>query len=81
MWVLDGGKESPFAYDLASGELLAEYALDPANDDPRGLFFDGVTCWVSDHGEKRIFAYRLEAGEDGADGLDRNRDEEFQGRC
>ena len=77
MWVLDGGKESLFAYDLASGESLAEYALDPANDDPRGLFFDGVTFWVSDHGEKRIFAYRLEAGEDGADGLERNRDEEF----
>ena len=65
MWVLDGGKESLFAYDLASGELAAEYALDSANDDPRGLFFDGVTFWVSDHGEKRLFAYRLEAGEDG----------------
>ena len=77
MWVLDGGKESLFAYDLASGELAAEYALDPANDDPRGLFFDGVTFWVSDHGEKRIFAYRLEAGEDGADALERNRGEEF----
>ena len=77
MWVLDGGKESLFAYDLASGELLAEYALDPANDDPRGLFFDGVTFWVSDHGEKRLFAYRLEAGEDGEDALARNRDEEF----
>ena len=71
------GKESLFAYDLASGESLAEYALDPANDDPRGLFFDGVTFWVSDHGEKRIFAYRLEAGEDGDDALARNRDEEF----
>ena len=69
MWVLDGGKESLFTYDLASGESLAEYALDDANDDPRGLF--------SDHGEKRIFAYRLEAGEDGADALERNRDEEF----
>ena len=77
MWVLDGGKESLFAYDLASGESLAEYALDDANDDPRGLFFDGVTFWVSDHGEKRIFAYRLEAGEDGEDGLERFRDEEF----
>ena len=77
MWVLDGGKESLFAYDIVSGELVAEYDLDDANDDPRGLFFDGVTFWVSDHGEKRIFAYRLKTGEDGADGLDRNRDEEF----
>ena len=77
MWVLDGGKDALFAYDLESGELLAEYALDSANDDPHGLFFDGVTFWVSDHGEKRLFAYRLKAGEDGEDELERNRDEEF----
>ena len=77
MWVLDGGKDSIFAYDLESGELLAEYALDDANDEPHDLFFDGVTFWVSDDGEKRLFAYRIEAGEDGEDGLKRNRDEEF----
>ena len=77
MWVLDGGKDALFAYALESGELLAEYALDSANDDPHGLFFDGVTFWVSDHGEKRLFAYRLKAGEDGEDELERNRDEEF----
>ena len=77
MWVLDGTADALFGYDLGSGELLAEYALDSANDDPRGLFFDGVTFWVSDHGEKRLFAYRLKAGEDGADELERNRDEEF----
>ena len=71
------GRRGLFAYDIVSGELVAEYDLDDANDDPRGLFFDGVTFWVSDHGEKRIFAYRLKTGEDGADGLDRNRDEEF----
>ena len=77
MWVLDGGKDSLFAYDLAGGEQLTEYALASANDDPHGLFFDGVTFWVSDHGEKRLFAYRLKAGEDGEDELERNRDEEF----
>ena len=77
MWVLDGGKDSLFAYDLASGDLLGEYELASANGDPHGIFFDGVTFWVSDHVEKRLFAYRLEAGENGADALERNRDEEF----
>ena len=42
-----------------AGELLAEYELDAANDDPRGIWSDGVTIWVSDHGAKRLFAYRL----------------------
>ena len=42
MWVLDGRADALFAYDLASGELLAEYELDSANDDPRGIWSDGV---------------------------------------
>ena len=85
MWVLDGGKNALFAYDLATGELIAEYALDSANNDPRGLWSDGVTIWVSDHGAKRLFAYRIVAqdtetatGEDEeAAPLERVRDEEF----
>ena len=89
MWVLDGVKDSLFAYDIASGDLLAEYELSSANDDPRGIWSDGVTIWVSDHGAKRLIAYRLpvlpdaetDSGEEGADGeareLERNRDEEF----
>ena len=77
MWVLDGGKNALFVYDLETGGLVAEHALDAANDDPRGIWSDGVTFWVSDHVAKRLFAYRIEAGEDGADALKRNRDEEF----
>ena len=73
MWVLDGGQEiAVYVYDLASGELIARYALDDANDDPHGIWSDGVTIWVSDHNAKRLFAYRLEDGE-----LVRNSDEEF----
>ena len=86
MWVLDGGKDSLFAYDLEGGELLAEYALDSANDDPHGIWSDRVTVWVSDHGAKRLFAYRLPALPDGEDAsdeedqeLERVRDEEFGG--
>ena len=47
----------------------AAYAHDPAkdfdtldaagNDDPRGLWSDGVTMWVSDTGDDRIFAYEM----------------------
>ena len=71
------GKDSLLAYDLASGELLDECELASGNGDPHGLFYDGVAFWVSGHGGKRLFAYRLEAGGDGTDALDRNRDEKF----
>ena len=89
MWVLDGRTDALFAYALASGELLAEYALDSANDDPRGIWSDGVTIWVSDHGAKRLIAYRLpvlpdaetDPGEEDADDdareLERVSEEEF----
>ena len=69
----------------ASGELIVEYALHDDNDDPRGLWSDGVTLWVSNHDPKRIFAYRIPVpdaetttGEDEeAAPLERVRDEEF----
>ena len=83
MWVLDGRADALFAYDFESGEVLAEYALDSANSDPRGIWSDGVTIWVSDHGAKRLFAYRLPAPEGPAaedaepQDLERVRDEEF----
>ncbi len=88
MWVLDG-RDALFAYDFGSGDLLGEYALDDANSDPHGIWSDGVTVWVSDHGAKRLFAYRLpvlpdaeaDSGEEEADDddreLERVRDEEF----
>ena len=73
MWVLDGGEDvAVYLYDLASGGLIARYALDNANDDPHEIWSDGVTVWVSDHNAKRLFAYRLEDGE-----LVRNSGEEF----
>ena len=59
MWVLDDRDDALFAYGLASGELLAEYALHDDNDTPHGIWSDRVSVWVSDHGAKRLFAYRL----------------------
>ena len=82
MWVLNGRtRDALFAYELANGELLAEYALDDSNGDPHGIWSDGVTVWVSDHGEKDLLAYRLPVigAEDAptkAD-LERVRDEDF----
>ena len=70
--------------DLATGDLLAEYALASANGDPHGIWSDGVTVWVSDHGAKRLFAYRLPAPDGPAaedaerQELDRVSDEEFK---
>ena len=92
MWVLDGGsrqRSSPTTSRAAT--CSAEYELDAANDDPRGIWSDGVTIWVSDHGAKRLIAYRLpvlpdaetDPGEEDADDdareLERVRDEEFDG--
>ena len=59
IWVLDGRRDSLFAYDLATGDLLGEYELAEANGAPHGLWSDGISVWVSDHGAKRLFAYRL----------------------
>ena len=81
MWVLDARRDALFAYDLASNDLLGEYALDPVNGDPHGVWSDRVTVWVSNHDPKRLFAYRLPAIE--AEGvpvesdLERVHDEDF----
>ncbi|MYD64755.1 MAG: hypothetical protein F4X26_01960, partial [Chloroflexi bacterium] len=82
--VLDG-RDALFAYDLAGGALLGEYALDEANADPRDAWSDGVTLWVSDHGAKRLFAYRLpeppaegDAPPEEPPALERVRGEEFE---
>ena len=59
MWVLDGGKDSLFAYDLESGELLGEYALDPANDDPHGIWSDGDVMHVADESDGKVYTYNM----------------------
>ena len=61
--MLDAVQDALFVYDLETGELLAEHALDKLNKSPRGIWSDGVTIWVSDDGAKRLFAYEFEEGE------------------
>ena len=68
IWVAqnsDGGGDSVYAYDLASGERLEEreFELDGANLAPRGLWSNGETIWVSDSGKEKLFAHDLESGE------------------
>ena len=68
IWVAqnsDGGGDSVYAYDLASGERLEEreFKLDQTNLAPRGLWSNGETIWVSDSGQERLFAHDLESGE------------------
>ena len=53
------------------------------NGNARGIWSDGVTLWVSDHGAKRLFAYRLPVPPDAAEAhqdgqaLERVLNEEF----
>ena len=61
LWVLDDRRAALYAYALASGDLLAGYALASRNGDPHGIWSDGVTIWISDHGLKQLWAYRLPA--------------------
>ncbi|MCY3655370.1 MAG: cadherin-like beta sandwich domain-containing protein, partial [Chloroflexi bacterium] len=81
IWVLNGNP-SLFVYDLQTGKPLGEYELADKNSSPHGVWSDGVTVWVSDHGAKRLFAYRLPAlpGEpqEEALALERVPDEDFE---
>ncbi|MCY3504793.1 MAG: cadherin domain-containing protein [Chloroflexi bacterium] len=84
MWVLNRNP-SLFVYDLASGDFLARYSLDPRNSDPRGIWSDGVSFWVSDPSSspRRLFAYRVPVLPDGDEppeeppALERFPDEDF----
>ena len=45
-----------------AGEQTAVYELDSDNDDPHGIWFDGIGVWVSDGNARKLLAYRLEDG-------------------
>ena len=64
IWVVDGERDLLVVHDLESGDVLAEYLLDPGNRSGHGVWSDGVTLWVSDHGAKSVFAYLLPAPRD-----------------
>ena len=45
------------AVDDLDGLIAAE------NESPRGVWSDGTTMWVSDHGDDKIYAYRMSDGQ------------------
>ena len=61
----DGADDALYAYDLESGERVAEreFELDDANLAPRGLWSDRSTIWISDSGQEKLFAHDLDSGE------------------
>ena len=68
MWIAhngDGADDAVFAYDLQSGERVAEREFDLAetNRAPRGVWSDGETIWIADSGRDALFAHDLESGE------------------
>ncbi len=68
LWVLENSATGPdrvFAYDLLSGERIAEFELelDRRNRFAHGIWSDGETVWIADSGQDQLFAYELESGE------------------
>ena len=61
----DGAADAIYAYDLGSGERVAEreFDLDEANRAPRGVWSDGLTIWIADSGRDRLFGHDLATGE------------------
>ena len=68
LWIAengDGADDAVYAYDLESGERVAEreFELDDANLAPRGVWSDRSTMWISDSGKDKLFAHDLASGE------------------
>ncbi len=63
MWVIDDADDKIYAYDLASGDRLADLDFntldDAGNNRPKGLWSNGEIMWVSDAYDDRIYAYNM----------------------
>ena len=70
MWVADNGDDQLYAYKLTPGGDFGD--RDSAKDintlsaagnaNPRGMWSDGTTMWVSDFTDKKLYAYALSDG-------------------
>ena len=79
MWASDDSADIVFAYDLATGERRAASdvgTLGPGavgtlavagNGSSKGLWSDGVTMWVSDDDDDKVYAYVLATGDRDSD--------------
>ena len=67
VWVAhDGGADSEiFAYDRATGSQVTASAVDilgsAGNEDPQGIWSDGVVMFVVDAEDAKIYAYQRDA--------------------
>ena len=63
MWVVDNSDNKIYAYDLETKAYEASKDFDTlsaaGNNDPGGLWSDGITMWVVDDGDDRIYGYDL----------------------
>ena len=64
IWVVDNANGKLVAYDLSSGDHLADKTIElhSSNGKPRGIWSDTVTIWVSDWDDTKIYAYDLDTG-------------------
>ena len=64
MWVADSGPDGKiYAYDMTTRERVPgkdfETLEAAGNDDPEGIWSDGVTMWVADSEDDKVFAYKM----------------------
>ena len=73
MWVADGTDDKIYAYNMPQGSgfpgtaTVSDFARNPANDfaledgfvGPSGIWSDGITMWVADYGDAKIYAYGM----------------------
>ncbi len=68
LWVVENsasGADRVFAYDLLTGERLAEheFEFDRRNRFSHGIWSDSDVVRIADAGQDKLFAYNLESGE------------------
>ena len=61
MWGVEVGSSTARAVSLANGERVEalEFDLHPDNDNPRGIWSNGVTMFVVDETDAKIYTYRV----------------------
>ena len=72
LWVADFGDDKLYAYALSGGARQdgtggtenLDFDLHADNGSPRGVWSDGVTLWVSDINDNKLYAYKFTAGSD-----------------
>ena len=63
IWIVDDGNGLRAHYRATKArDTTREFELDFDNDEPRGIWSDGATMWVSDSVDSKLYAYALDGG-------------------